>query len=258
MATTVVTLQTLALDQVCLDEAVLPRDVDGDLLARYTDRLAAGDDFPAIMVGQVGAELVLIDGRHRLEAHRRLGRPTICAEVAAVADRRQAYLMALAANRQHGQVLAHGDLRRAVKRLLADPEWRTWTNVALGALLGRSDSWVRQVRLEVSDQTGPRTYRRADGATFTFTPNAAANRHARVEAAVRAGTLGTARLATASAARLVGRGLLALEKSLLPLSPAALAAALDQEGRWEELETATQRLVGLVAAARLAAKSAPK
>jgi len=243
----------LPLDQVRLDDAVLPRAVDPDLLASYAERLEAGDVFPPIRCAELpDGALLLVDGRHRLEASRWLERPTIAAEVVDAASRRQAYLMALAANRRHGRRFSTGELRRAIERLLADDEWRCWTDRAIAALLGCTGAYVGEVRRAVGAVAPVRHYTKANGTRVAMTVTGPTQRTRTIESAVANGGLAGKR-ATILAGNLITGALTAIEM-LLPLSPAALAATLDEHGRWEEVCESTQRLVGLVQAARLVAK----
>jgi hypothetical protein len=248
MVTPVVTLCEVPLDQVLVDDGVLPRQVDPALLDDYAARLRAGDRFPPIRCGKLpGGRLLLLDGRHRLEAHRWLCRPCIAAEVATIMDRRQAYLLALAGNRQHGRRLSSGELRRAIERLLADQEWRTWTDIGIARLLGCSGAYVGEIRRVVGAQAATRVYTKANGTLVTMTVTGPTVRTRTIESAVANGGLSGKR-ATKLAGNLITGALTAIEL-LLPLSPQALAATLDEHDRWDELEGASQRLVGLVAAA---------
>jgi hypothetical protein len=61
--------------------ALLPRTMthlDDDRVTNYMDNLDAADP---VLVYNGGLELILVNGRHRVEAARRLGRPSIKAVV---------------------------------------------------------------------------------------------------------------------------------------------------------------------------------
>jgi hypothetical protein len=55
-----------------------PRHLDEDKVARYAHIL---DQLPPVVVFDLGDELLLVDGYHRVEAARRLGQPMIGAQV---------------------------------------------------------------------------------------------------------------------------------------------------------------------------------
>lgn len=55
-----------------------PRHLDQEKVARYTQSL---DQLPPVVVFTLGDGLLLVDGYHRVEAARRLGRSVVRAEV---------------------------------------------------------------------------------------------------------------------------------------------------------------------------------
>lgn len=55
-----------------------PRHLDEDKISRYAQIL---DQMPPVVVFEIGDGLLLVDGYHRVEAARRLGRTVVRAEV---------------------------------------------------------------------------------------------------------------------------------------------------------------------------------
>jgi len=69
------------------------------------------------------------DGHHRAKAALATGLTEIDAEVMP-GTRRDALLYALSANRVHGLKRSNADKRHAVLLILADAEWRTWSDAS--------------------------------------------------------------------------------------------------------------------------------
>jgi hypothetical protein len=59
---------------------------------------------------------------------------------------RDAILFSVSANAQHGQRRTNEDKRRAVMRLLEDPEWCKWSNYKIAARCGVSEFLVRRIK----------------------------------------------------------------------------------------------------------------
>jgi len=73
--------------------------------------LEAGGSLPAVSVARVGKALYLVDGFHRLEAHRRAHRGTVLARVARM-SLPEAQEEARLANTTHGKALSRADKNR--------------------------------------------------------------------------------------------------------------------------------------------------
>ncbi len=122
-------MQYLALDKIRTDGGTQIREqLDEATIEDYAAvyREAAGNMPPVEAVGD-GTDYWLTDGFHRLEAAKR-------AEVVALPVRviggtkREAVLRACGRNAEHGLRRTNADKRRAVARLLADDEWREWSD----------------------------------------------------------------------------------------------------------------------------------
>lgn len=92
----------------------------------YARVIKEGTELPPIVVFRDGDKHYLADGRHRLEATRRIGRSQIVADVRR-GGQREALLHAVGANAEHGLRRTNADKRKAVQLLLDDPEWREWS-----------------------------------------------------------------------------------------------------------------------------------
>ncbi len=117
-------------------------------LAEYADAMIDGVDFPPVVVFTDGGTYWLADGFHRVESAKLAGWTEIMAEIHA-GDRRAAMLYAVGANADHGLRRTNADKRKAVSILLADPEWRLWSNYQIAEACKVSDNFVRGCRNEV-------------------------------------------------------------------------------------------------------------
>ena len=97
--------------------------------------------WPPIVVW--GEGLVVVDGCHRVEAARRLGRYTVAA-VRFLGSPDEAFIEAVRRNVNHGLPLSVADRRRAARHvLLRNPEW---SDRRIGSLCGLSDKSVGRLR----------------------------------------------------------------------------------------------------------------
>lgn len=95
--------------------------LDDAIIQEYAEAMIAGDVFPPVTTFHDGAVYWLADGFHRVNAALRAGRETIEATVHQ-GTQRDAILWSISANATHGLRRTNEDKRRAVTRLLQDPE----------------------------------------------------------------------------------------------------------------------------------------
>lgn len=114
----------------------------GGLDERHVDLLMeCVDTWPPIVVW--GDDLVVVDGCHRVEAARRLGRQTIVG-IRFLGSPEEAYIEAIRRNVSHGLPLSVADRRRAARRvLMRNPDW---SDRRIASLCGLSDKTVGRVR----------------------------------------------------------------------------------------------------------------
>lgn len=131
----------LKLSSIRIDGGTQPRaKIDLDIVAEYSERLAAGDSFPPCEVVHDGKEYWLWEGFHRYHAHAKAGKKTISCNVRQ-GTQRDAVLFSCGANASHGLRRTNEDKRHAILVLLNDSEW--------GA---KSDRWIAEQAC-VSDKT---------------------------------------------------------------------------------------------------------
>lgn len=93
----------------------------------YAEDIKAGAKFPPLTVFHVDEEYILVDGFHRALALQSAGAKKAQCEVLE-GTMRDAFLYASGVNAGHGLRRTNDDKRRAVERLLNDPEWSQWSD----------------------------------------------------------------------------------------------------------------------------------
>ena len=124
--------------------------LDDAIIQEYAEAMIAGDVFPPVTTFHDGAVYWLADGFHRVNAALRAGRETIEATVHQ-GTQRDAILWSISANATHGLRRTNEDKRRAVTRLLTDPEWAGWSDREIARRAAVSQPFVSSVRASLSD-----------------------------------------------------------------------------------------------------------
>lgn len=138
--------QTIAIDDVVWDPSIYPRAKwSTGTIDRYADALEAGDEFPPLAV-EAGT-LRLLDGKHRLEAHRKADRAEVSVVEVPVPDGMSARYFAATLSARHGDRMSNGDLKALARvEFEADPavnvsEWGRRLGVARQTVQG----WVGDI-----------------------------------------------------------------------------------------------------------------
>lgn len=119
--------------------------MDADTIGEYAEAITAGAEFPPITVFTDGKLQWVVDGFHRVAAYQTLGLDTIAADIRK-GSHRDALKFSLGVNDKHGLKRSTADKRYSVMKALADPEWKTWNNVAIADLCAVSDMMVHNYR----------------------------------------------------------------------------------------------------------------
>ena len=119
---------TCRLDDIRIDGGTQPRtSINEATVSEYAEAIMSGDVFPPLLCVWDGVNRWLCDGFHRLHAHRQAGSVTV--EVLQHSGtQRDAVLMSVGTNAQHGLRRSNDDKRRAVRMLLEDAEWGQWSD----------------------------------------------------------------------------------------------------------------------------------
>ena len=110
-------IKQVAFSELIQDYTLYPRtQVSSVTVAQLAEALEAGVTLPPIRVD--AATMRVIDGFHRIEAHKKVGRETIAAHLETVVDEQDFFEKAVAANSAHGTRYTPYDQARVLARAL--------------------------------------------------------------------------------------------------------------------------------------------
>ena len=118
-----------------------------ETISSYADSIKEGAALPPVEVVWDGENPILADGFHRTEATLRAGFETIQANVRQ-GSRRDAILMALQSNRNHGLRFTNADKRKIVGMFLDDEEWSGLSDSEIARHVGCGHSLVSKMKSE--------------------------------------------------------------------------------------------------------------
>lgn len=108
----------LKISDIEFDKEVYPRTgVDFITVSRYYNALKSGAKFPPIVVAELDGKNVLLDGAHRLAAHKSAKRKDIEVDLVKVEDRQELYIEAIKANVRHGKQFSTYDTTKICIKL---------------------------------------------------------------------------------------------------------------------------------------------
>lgn len=145
---------TLKLSQIMLDGGTHARaKVNFKYVAELADAIKSGKTVAPLIVFFDSSKYWLADGFHRARAAIDAGASSIQAEVRP-GGRREALLFSLKSVAAEEGYRTGSDKRRAVALLLADEEWRTWSNQTIAETLNVSPSFVATWRSRLAAKGG--------------------------------------------------------------------------------------------------------
>lgn len=149
----------LKLIDIRIDGGTQPRtEIDTALVTEYAHLMTDGVVLPPVVVFFDGVSHWLADGFHRYHGAKKVGWLDIGAEINE-GTQRDAILYSVGANAAHGARRTNADKRQAVMTLLADDEWKQWSNPAIAKQCGVSHDLVRDLRPSPTPGVSePRTY----------------------------------------------------------------------------------------------------
>lgn len=129
---------------IVIDEAIYPRaSIDAETVARYAAMLEAGSPAPPVIVEQGTGRL--LDGRHRYEAHHRLGRlDELQVEERPIPDGWTPILLAASLAARNGLPLTASDAQSVARHMYATGGDMSVTEVAKALLVPRKtvEGWL--------------------------------------------------------------------------------------------------------------------
>jgi hypothetical protein len=145
-------------------------EINTAIVTEYAELMEDGTLFPSLTVFYDGEAYWLADGFHRYAAAKRLDYPRILCDVRQ-GTQRDAVLFSVGANAAHGLNRTNADKRRAVEKLLSDPEWSQWSDRKIAKACGVSHTLVSDMRPAIC-QNLPDT-RKVERGGQTYTMNVA-------------------------------------------------------------------------------------
>ena len=156
-------IQTLDLSRITLDDELQPRiKRNKTLSAQFIELLNDHQtNFPPLVVFQDESTYYLADGYHRYYAYVNTYTEKVACHVYQ-GTKRDALLFSVGANGTHGLNMTNADKRRAVMKLIQDPEWSQWSDRDIARRCHVDHTFVGKVRKSLvsntSEPVGERTY----------------------------------------------------------------------------------------------------
>jgi hypothetical protein len=143
-------MSNIELSLIRTDGGTQPRaELNSDLIDEYAKAMTEGAKFPPVTVFYDQLSYWLADGFHRFEAAKKIGSQIIDADIQQ-GIYRDAILYSVGANATHGLRRSNADKRKAVLKLLSDPEWCQWSNSEIAKQCGVGEWLVRKLKEELS------------------------------------------------------------------------------------------------------------
>jgi hypothetical protein len=145
-------MASIAIFSVRADAQAQPRtSIDTELIGEYAEAMMAlGATFPPLVVFRDGDVYWLADGFHRFYAYKGCQTAEVECDVREELDGerglRATILYSVGANAVHGVRPTNEDKRRAVMKLLGDPEWSKWPDGEIARRCGVGDALVASLR----------------------------------------------------------------------------------------------------------------
>jgi len=112
-------LTELPIDQIVFLPEIYPRSlVDRERVTLFAELMTYGQVFPPLRVTKNGDGYILLDGKHRLDALKAIGKTTAAIEVVRAEDKRTWKLRYAYFNREGSEPLSKKDLKRNIQSAL--------------------------------------------------------------------------------------------------------------------------------------------
>ena len=111
-------MKVLKIDEIRVDEKIYPRDGTNWLtIYKYTEAMKTGAQFPPITVASNKKHYILVDGRHRLEAYKKIGQKHVQTDVLKGLSEKEIFIEAVKRNMIHGLPLSAAETTRVILKL---------------------------------------------------------------------------------------------------------------------------------------------
>lgn len=132
----------------CDDEVCARVSLDSAVVAHYAGLIAGGTMLPPVLAYDDGSSLWLVDGCHRLAAHRKAERESIVCEIHR-GSREDAIWCSCNVNQSHGLRRSNLDKHRSVARALLHPRGMRLSNRQIARYCGVHHHSVGRIRAEL-------------------------------------------------------------------------------------------------------------
>lgn len=142
-------IETILFDRLLIDAAFQSRvAINPAVVSDYASMIKEGRQLPPIQVVKTVTEWIVVDGFHRIQAYRSIGRDRI--EVRVIdGDRNLAMELAVGANFDHGLQRSPRDKVRAVEMALSNEVLSQRSDREIAALTNTSHPFVAKIRGQV-------------------------------------------------------------------------------------------------------------
>jgi hypothetical protein len=149
----------VSIDSIRIDGGTQTRElINETAVAQYTEDLLNGCIFPPIDIFDDGVHKWLVDGFHRLFAHKRADYKEIEVNVHQ-GTLRDAQFYALGVNDKHGLQRTNADKRKAVMIALNDFEWQDYSDIKIAQICKVSATFVAKCRKKANiERPAEKTY----------------------------------------------------------------------------------------------------
>ncbi len=161
-------------DIVCSSDFQVRAGLNARTVTNYTMAYKSGAVFPPVTIAKLDGKLILVDGFHRVEALKALGRESVRAEVVQT-NREGAFKLAAGGNRTHGLPLKRHEVRRAFRFYMKGKQYlkgrsghKSYEEIALELGGTRHLTTIRNWMHKDFPGTAQRLYSR-DGAEWEIT-----------------------------------------------------------------------------------------
>lgn len=145
-------MDKVKIEQIRLDGGTQSRAmVSDETVNDYAEAMKEGAQFPPVIVFYDGQSYWLADGFHRVAAAKKAELTEIAADVRQGAQR-DAVLMSVSVNANHGLRRTQADKRRAIEVLLRDEEWRGWSDREIARRVSVDHKTVAAVRADLTQR----------------------------------------------------------------------------------------------------------
>lgn len=158
--------QKLKLNKLKLNKGLQMRlnGINQDSVDAYATAMAAGDEFPPIIVFVVDGQNHVVDGFHRVKASEINGVEEIDCEIHHGKYEEALAYATFKANRRNGMRLTRADLQAIVDRVVLDDQYAEWPSRELADLAGVTHMTIQRSRSRLERR--PERILKSDGTYF--------------------------------------------------------------------------------------------